>query len=130
MGIGDRHADNIMITAWGHLFHIDFGHFLGNFKSKFGVKRERSPFVFTPEMAFVMKTCGVPGASYTDFENICCDAYNMLRSRATLFINLFVLMIPAGMPELVHRENVRYMRDMLALDLTDIDAVVAAGYCE
>jgi hypothetical protein len=32
---------------------IDFGHFLGNFKKKFGFNRERSAFVFTPEMAFV-----------------------------------------------------------------------------
>ncbi len=54
-----------MLTDTGHLFHIDFGHFLGNFKTKFGIKRgnfqnkclmslERAKFVLTEEMAFVM----------------------------------------------------------------------------
>lgn len=52
LGLGDRHPDNLMInTIEGNFFHIDFGHFLGNKKQKFGVKRERDPFVFTPEIA-------------------------------------------------------------------------------
>lgn len=120
LGIGDRHNDNIMVTESGHLFHIDFGHFLGNFKAKFGIKRERAPFVFTPEMAYVMG--GKRGDRFQQFVDLCCQAYNILRKNGSFLMNLFVLMVPAGMPELLEAEDISYMREMLSLDLTDTEA--------
>lgn len=54
LGVADRHSDNIMVKRNGQLFHIDFGHILGHFKEKFGIRRERVPFVLTHDFVYVI----------------------------------------------------------------------------
>jgi len=120
LGIGDRHNDNIMVTRDGCLFHIDFGHFLGNFKSKFGFKRERAKFVLTPDFAYVMGGKGSDG--FQRFERLCIEAFNILRKRASLFLNLFALMLSSGIPELRTVEDIHYLRESFLLDMTDDEA--------
>jgi hypothetical protein len=120
LGIGDRHNDNIMCTRDGRLFHIDFGHFLGNFKKKFGVKRERAPFVFTPDFAYVMG--GKDSPDFNRFVDLCGRAYNLLRKNANVFINLFCMMLSTGIPELRSAEDIEYLRDAFSLDFTDSQA--------
>jgi len=117
LGIGDRHNDNIMVTHSGRLFHIDFGHFLGHFKKKFGFKRERAPFVFTPDFAFVMG--GKDSKNFLFFIDICCRSYNILRKHASTFINLFAMMLSTGIPELTSAADIGYLRDAFSLDSTD-----------
>jgi phosphatidylinositol-4,5-bisphosphate 3-kinase len=120
LGIADRHNGNIMITNTGHLFHIDFGHFLGNFKTKFGIQRERSNFVLTLEMAHAMG--GIDADLFKEFRNHCHSAYNLVRKHGRRLMNFFKLMISAGMPELQNKQEIEYIRDMLSLKLTDSEA--------
>ena len=109
IGIGDRHNDNVMLSRAGNLFHIDFGHFLGNFKSKYGVKRERAPFVFTPDFAYVLGDKG--SETFERFVNVSCKAYNILRRCSHEFITLFSLMLSTGIPELQTAEDIDWLRD-------------------
>ncbi|XP_062522263.1 phosphatidylinositol 4,5-bisphosphate 3-kinase catalytic subunit gamma isoform-like isoform X2 [Corticium candelabrum] len=125
LGIGDRHSDNIMLKSDGNLFHIDFGHFLGN-KKYFRVagqkiiKRERVPFVLTPDFVHVMG--GKDGIAFRKFRQTCSEAYAHLRSQTHLFINLFHMMIPSGMKELSRAEDIEYLRNALCAGQCDLMA--------
>uniref|UniRef100_H0UUY5 phosphatidylinositol-4,5-bisphosphate 3-kinase n=1 Tax=Cavia porcellus TaxID=10141 RepID=H0UUY5_CAVPO len=124
LGIGDRHSDNIMVKKTGQLFHIDFGHILGNFKSKFGIKRERVPFILTYDFIHVIQQ-GKTGNTekFGRFRQCCEEAYLILRRHGNLFITLFALMLTAGLPELTSVKDIQYLKDSLALGKTDEEAL-------
>ncbi|XP_068601187.1 phosphatidylinositol 4,5-bisphosphate 3-kinase catalytic subunit beta isoform [Brachionichthys hirsutus] len=124
LGIGDRHSDNIMVRSTGQLFHIDFGHILGNFKSKFGIKRERVPFILTHDFIHVIQQ-GKTGYTekFDSFRQYCEEAYLILRKNGNLFITLFALMLTAGLPELTSVKDIQYLKDSLALGKTDEEAL-------
>jgi phosphatidylinositol-4,5-bisphosphate 3-kinase len=44
--------------------------------------------------------------SFKDFEEKCCVAYNILRKEGKQLINMFLIMLSAGMPELKKEEDI------------------------
>ncbi|XP_076966732.1 phosphatidylinositol 4,5-bisphosphate 3-kinase catalytic subunit delta isoform-like isoform X7 [Callospermophilus lateralis] len=120
LGIGDRHSDNIMIRENGQLFHIDFGHFLGNFKTKFGINRERVPFILTHDFVHVIQQGkSSNNEKFERFRGYCEQAYSILRHHGLLFLQLFALMRAAGLPELSSSKDIQYLKDTLALGKTE-----------
>ncbi|RNF26960.1 putative phosphatidylinositol 3-kinase 2 [Trypanosoma conorhini] len=120
LGIGDRHNDNIMLRQDGTLFHIDFGHFLGNFKTKFGIKRETAPFIFTPMYAYMLG--GQSSPIYVYFVDLACHAYNVLRRFGGTLMTLFMLMLSTGIPELQKVEDIGWLRTVLLIDRSSEEA--------
>ena len=117
LGVADRHAGNIMLATDGRLYHIDFGHFLGNFKQKFGFNRERSAFVLTKDMVYL-----IGGAKFKNNENwnsfvlLCLEALHSCRKRGHLIICMFRMLAGIGLPELKDETDLGYLREMLCLD--------------
>lgn len=125
LGIADRHSDNIMVKKTGQLFHVDFGHILGHFKEKFGIRRERVPFVLTNDFVHVInkgQTKKGQALEFQRFQNYCEQAFLVLRRHGSLILSLFAMMISTGLPELSSEKDLNYLRDTLVLEMSESEA--------
>ncbi|XP_030844663.1 phosphatidylinositol 4-phosphate 3-kinase C2 domain-containing subunit beta [Strongylocentrotus purpuratus] len=122
LGIGDRHNDNIMVTKTGHMFHVDFGKFLGNAQMFGNVKRDRTPFVLTSDMAYVINGGGKTSSRFQEFIDLCCEGFNLVRRHANLFFNLFGLMLNTGIAQLSKAEDLKYVQNALKPQASDVEA--------
>ncbi|KAJ1528067.1 hypothetical protein ONE63_007985 [Megalurothrips usitatus] len=126
LGVADRHSDNIMVKKTGQLFHIDFGHILGHFKEKFGIKRERAPFVLTHDFVHVINKGQAKkekALEFQMFQSHCEKAFLILRKHGGLILSLFAMMISTGLPELSCEKDLNYLRDTLVLNKTEEQAI-------
>ncbi|XP_060527773.1 phosphatidylinositol 4,5-bisphosphate 3-kinase catalytic subunit delta isoform [Cylas formicarius] len=123
LGIADRHSDNIMVKQNGQLFHIDFGHILGHFKEKFGIKRERVPFVLTHDFVYVINKGQKTALEFKIFQEYCEKAFLILRKYGNLLLSLLAMMISTGLPELSCEKDLHYLRETLVLNKTEEEAL-------
>ncbi|XP_044594663.1 phosphatidylinositol 4-phosphate 3-kinase C2 domain-containing subunit beta isoform X2 [Cotesia glomerata] len=121
LGICDRHNDNIMLKTSGHLFHIDFGKFLGDAQMFGNFKRDRTPFVLTSDMAYVINGGDKPSAKFHNFVDLCCQAFNIVRKHGNLILHLFGLMTSSGIPG-VTMDAVSYVQKALLPGQTNPEA--------
>ena len=121
LGIGDRHSDNIMLKKNGELFHIDFGHFLGHFKYKMGIKRERAPFVFTNQFKTVLDSS--EGQAFDEFKKLFWEAYKVLREHSDVLVTLLRILICTDIPELKEKD-IEYLNQSLVLNYDTKEAEI------
>ncbi|XP_022710072.1 phosphatidylinositol 4-phosphate 3-kinase C2 domain-containing subunit alpha-like isoform X2 [Varroa jacobsoni] len=124
LGICDRHNDNIMLRPSGHMFHIDFGKFLGDSQMFGSIKRDRVPFVLTSDMVYVINGGDKPSKKFQIFVEKCCEAFNILRASSNVLITLFGLMVSSGIPGL-NEDAVQFVQKALMLGKSHAEASVA-----
>ncbi|XP_077560079.1 phosphatidylinositol 4-phosphate 3-kinase C2 domain-containing subunit alpha-like [Haemaphysalis longicornis] len=121
LGICDRHNDNIMLKTSGHMFHIDFGKFLGDSQMFANFKRDRAPFVLTSDMVYVINGGEKPSKKFQVFIDLCCEAFNIVRRNSNIFITLFELMVTSGVPG-VTADAVNFVQKSLLLGSSEGEA--------
>ena len=112
LGVANRITKKVLIKNNGIFFHVDFCRILGNFKKTLGIKKERSKFLLTPEMANVY----IFQQKELEFKKLCVKAFNILRHNASRIINLFIIMSTAGMPSFLGISDIKYIKHMLVLE--------------
>ncbi|CAF1453833.1 unnamed protein product [Adineta steineri] len=122
LGVADRYPDNIMVNECGQLFHINFGHILGNFKKKYGIRRERTQLVLIDDFVRVITnnntdTNPIETREFRNFKKLCINGYRILRRQYRQIVCLFKLMMNCDLTKLNSEGDMAYLRHTFAIDL-------------
>lgn len=101
LAVGDRHLENLLIDKQGHLFHVDFGFIFG--RNPPGKSAFSPPIRICKEMIEGMG--GNTDPNYEKFKNYCLESFKYLRNYQGYILNLFHLMIHAGIKDLSFDEH-------------------------
>jgi hypothetical protein len=92
--LGDRRDDNLLMKSDGTMFHIDYTRGFGRYKTKFGIPRERPPFVLTPAMVYAMKHAPGDVCWYDVFVDAFVEAMTVLKRHKLELIGLEAVVDP------------------------------------
>lgn len=113
LGIGDRHFDNLLLTTDGRLFHVDFGFILGNDPKPF-------PPAIRINKEMIEAIGGLESNEYKRFLLFAVQVYYVLRKHSDLIINMFTLMVDAGISNIASApECIPKLLKKFRLDLDD-----------
>jgi hypothetical protein len=89
--VKDRHNGNIMMDRQGHLFHIDYGFFLGEYPGGSFVQFENAPFKLTAEYVELMG--GVVSDVFINFRILMIAGFKAIRRRKEEIMTLVRLIV-------------------------------------
>jgi len=119
LGIEDRTFEDMMLQKNGYFSVINFKGFLGYNKGKQSTKKEFFTLILELAASTFDKQKDEARIKFTD---LCVRGYNLIRKHGRFFVNLLSILVPSGLDNLTSQEDLQFLHERLALNMTPEDA--------